>query len=109
MKPISINDIVRENSGYICCRSQICERVKLSDGACKGKGGESGPTCFEDFPSAISLGGDDAESGKPFDLLGTQDGSTDWMGGVGTSADGDMGCWRMSTERSSWESNGVVL
>ncbi|KAL6980301.1 hypothetical protein U1Q18_021943 [Sarracenia purpurea var. burkii] len=216
MKPISINDIVRvlegplqdrqgmvkqiyrgivflydeneqENSGYICCRSQICERVKLSDGACKGKGGESGPTGFEDFPSspksplspkkpwqakenssnfnrddkdglfsigqslrirvgplkgylcrvlavrrsdvtvkldsqqkiltvksehlaevrgkssAISLGGDDAESGKPFDLLGTQDGSTDWMGGAGTSADGDRwGAGGMSTERSSW-------
>ncbi|KAL6967872.1 hypothetical protein U1Q18_033682 [Sarracenia purpurea var. burkii] len=59
--------------------------------------------------SAISLGGDDAESGKPFDLLGTQDGSTYWMWGAGTSADGGYGVLDPSTERSSWVSNGVVL
>ncbi|GFZ14691.1 kow domain-containing transcription factor 1 [Actinidia rufa] len=37
--------------------------------------------------SAISLG-DNLESGKPFDLLGTQDGSGDWMVAAGTSTEG---------------------
>ncbi|KAF5959372.1 hypothetical protein HYC85_000581 [Camellia sinensis] len=187
----------QENSGYICCKAQFCEKIKLSDDACKGKGGESGASGFEDFPSspksplspkkawqsrengnnfnqgdkdgmfsvgqslrirvgplkgylcrvlavrrsditvkldsqqkiltvksehlaevrgkssAISLG-DDAEPGKPFDLLGTQDGSTDWMAGAGTSTEGGdrWGAGGLSTERSSWpafQSSGFSL
>ncbi|XP_052187929.1 protein RNA-directed DNA methylation 3 [Diospyros lotus] len=175
----------QENSGYMCCKSKLCEKIKFSDDARKGKGGESGAG-FDDFlsspksplspkkpwetrennsnfnredkdglfsigqslrirvgplkgylcrvlairrsdvtvkldsqqkiltvkcehlsevrgkSSAISLG-DDAESVKPFDLLGTEDRSSDWMVGAGTSAEGER--WDAggrSTERSSW-------
>lgn len=27
----------QENGGFICCKSQICEKTKLSVDACKGK------------------------------------------------------------------------
>ncbi|PSR92989.1 Protein RNA-directed DNA methylation like [Actinidia chinensis var. chinensis] len=176
----------QDNGGYTCCKSQICEKVKLHDDACKGKGGESGIPGFEDGlsspksplspkkpwqgkenssnfnqddkdgmfsigqslrirvgplkgylcrvmavrrsdvtvkldsqqkiltvksehlaevrgkSSAISLG-DNLESGKPFDLLGTQDGSGDWMAAAGTSTEGaGWGTGGPSTERSSW-------
>ncbi|XP_059666033.1 protein RNA-directed DNA methylation 3 [Cornus florida] len=177
-----------ENSGYFCLKSHMCEKIKRSDDKCSGKGGESEPLGFEDFPSSpksplspkkpwearennsnfnredkdgmfsvgqalrIKVGplkgyicrvlavrrsdvtvkldsqqkvltvkcehlsevrakssaipmGDDPESVKPFDLLGTQDCSRDWMDGAATSADG--GRWTgggLSTERSSWPS-----
>ncbi|CAI9091181.1 OLC1v1026139C1 [Oldenlandia corymbosa var. corymbosa] len=54
--------------------------------------------------SGISLG-DDSGVTKPFDLLGTQDGSTDWTDGASKPTEG--GSWNadgFSTERSSsWE------
>ncbi|KAL2548895.1 protein RNA-directed DNA methylation 3 [Forsythia ovata] len=215
-KTISINDIVRvldgplkdrqgtvkkiykgilflcdgseqENSGYICVKSQLCEKVNISgDGSKEEKGSElSGPSGFEDFPSSpkcplspnnswqerdnknnsnredngmfsvgqllrIRLGplkgylcrvlavrrsevtvkldsqhkiltvkcehlsevrgrnsaisqGEDSGSVKPFNFLGTQDGSTDWMDGAALSTDGEK--WNaggLSTERTSW-------
>ncbi|KAK3007686.1 hypothetical protein RJ639_013726 [Escallonia herrerae] len=52
--------------------------------------------------SAISTS-DDPESVKPFDLLGTQDGSTDWTDRAGTSTEGvRWGTGDLSTERTSW-------
>ncbi|KAK9282782.1 hypothetical protein L1049_011003 [Liquidambar formosana] len=54
--------------------------------------------------SAFSMSEDpESSSMKPFDLLGTQGSSGDWMGGAGTSAEGNG--WNVgggSTERSSW-------
>ncbi|XP_057979247.1 protein RNA-directed DNA methylation 3 isoform X2 [Malania oleifera] len=42
-----------ENSGYFCSRSQMCQKVKRSGGACNEKGGESsGLPAFDDFPSS---------------------------------------------------------
>ncbi|KAK6933434.1 NGN domain [Dillenia turbinata] len=40
-----------ENSGYVCTKSQRCEKIKLSADGCKDKG-ESGPTGFGDSSSA---------------------------------------------------------
>ncbi|KAL3520770.1 hypothetical protein ACH5RR_018919 [Cinchona calisaya] len=179
------NEIVEENTGYICCKAQMCEKVELPGEACNEKGGEPGPSVFGDFASSpksplspkqsdqgrdgsrnfnrednamfsvgqslrirvgplkgylcrvlairrsdvtvkldsqhkiltvkcehlaevrarssgISLG-EDSDSVKPFDLLGTQDGSTDWLEGTAKAAEG--GNWNtegFSTERSSW-------
>ncbi|XAR72143.1 hypothetical protein NMG60_11018679 [Bertholletia excelsa] len=186
----------QENCGYICCKSQICEKIKIFGDANKAKASESGPSGFDDFASspksplspekpwepkennsnfnrddkdsifsigqslrirvgplkgylcrvlairrsdvtvkldsrqkiltvkpehlsevrgktsAISLG-DDSESIKPFGLLGTQDGSADWMAGAGTSTEGERwGAGGGSTERSSWPafpSSGISL
>ncbi|CAL5343301.1 unnamed protein product [Camellia sinensis] len=39
----------QENSGYMCCKSQICEKIILSDDARNGKGGKSGPPAIDNF------------------------------------------------------------
>ncbi|XP_038678845.1 protein RNA-directed DNA methylation 3 isoform X2 [Tripterygium wilfordii] len=179
-----------ENGGYICARSQICEKVKFSFDASKEKGCESGNLGVEDFSSspksslspkkpwqeresnpnfnqgdkdgmfsigqtvririgplkgylcrvlamrrsdvtvkldsqqkiltvkcenlseirgktsAFSLSEDAGSSSfKPFDQLGTEGSSGDWMGGAGTSAGGDgWNAGGQSTERSPWPS-----
>ncbi|KAF3434058.1 hypothetical protein FNV43_RR25161 [Rhamnella rubrinervis] len=41
-----------ENGGYFCCKSKICEKMKLCTGACDEKGGESSVLGFEDFSSS---------------------------------------------------------
>ncbi|KAK4367078.1 hypothetical protein RND71_014958 [Anisodus tanguticus] len=53
--------------------------------------------------SVMSLGGD-GDTPKPFDLLGTQDGSQDWMVQGATATDGNTGNAGASSsaERSSW-------
>ncbi|CAK9159695.1 unnamed protein product [Ilex paraguariensis] len=54
--------------------------------------------------SAVSTS-EDPDSVKPFDLLGTQDGSGDWMdGGQASTAGGGWTAGGQSTERSSWPS-----
>ncbi|XP_031090783.1 protein RNA-directed DNA methylation 3 isoform X2 [Ipomoea triloba] len=56
--------------------------------------------------STISLGSADPEAAKPFDLLGAQDGSTDWTsGGLPASAqDENWNAGLPSNERSAWPS-----
>ncbi|TXG49433.1 hypothetical protein EZV62_025308 [Acer yangbiense] len=41
-----------ENGGYICSKSQLCEKIKLFADACNEKGGGSGDLGFEEFPSS---------------------------------------------------------
>ncbi|XP_021897762.1 protein RNA-directed DNA methylation 3-like [Carica papaya] len=180
-----------ENGGYFCCKSSMCEKIKLSFDACSEKNDEARSSGFGDFSSspksplspkkpwqaresnsnfnrgdndsmfsvgqtlrirvgplkgylcrvlairfsdvtvkldsqhkvltvkseylsevrgrssAMSLG-DDTGSGslKPFDLLGAEGSSGDWLDRAGASAGGDNR-WnggRPSAERSSWPS-----
>nr|XP_027104908.1 protein RNA-directed DNA methylation 3-like [Coffea arabica] len=179
------NETVEENSGYICFKAQLCEKVELPGEARNEKGGEQETVVFGDFASSpksplspkqsdqgrdgsrnfnrenntmfsvgqslrirvgplkgylcrvlairrsditvkldsqhkiltvkcehlaevrakssgISLG-EESDSLRPFDLLGTQDGSTDWLDGTAKATGG--GNWNaegFSTERSSW-------
>ncbi|KAL2561423.1 hypothetical protein AAZV13_20G080700 [Glycine max] len=41
-----------ENGGYLTCKSNKCEKVKLAVGDCSGKDSEPGPLVFEDQPSS---------------------------------------------------------
>ncbi|WVY97923.1 hypothetical protein V8G54_030074 [Vigna mungo] len=41
-----------ENGGYVTCKSNMCEKVKLDAGDFSGKDSEPGPLFFEDQPSS---------------------------------------------------------
>ncbi|KAK7280515.1 hypothetical protein RJT34_25579 [Clitoria ternatea] len=41
-----------ENGGYLTCKSNMCEKVKLADVECSGKESEPGPLVFDDQPSS---------------------------------------------------------
>nr|XP_009761364.1 PREDICTED: uncharacterized transmembrane protein DDB_G0289901-like isoform X3 [Nicotiana sylvestris] len=177
----------QDNSGYLCVKGQMCEKITRSDGISNEKGSEPGPSGFADFSSSpksplspekswrakddncsfkrddkdgmFSVGqslrirvgplkgylcrvvairrsdvtvkldsrqkiltvksehlaevhgkssvaslGVDADSAKPFDLLGTQDGSQDWMvqGATETEGNTENAGASSSAERSSW-------
>ncbi|KAG5005395.1 hypothetical protein JHK82_029419 [Glycine max] len=41
-----------ENGGYLTCKSNMCEKVKVAVGDCSGKDSEPAPLVFEDQPSS---------------------------------------------------------
>ncbi|XP_058181374.1 protein RNA-directed DNA methylation 3-like [Rhododendron vialii] len=43
------DEIELENSGYICCKSQICEKIETGDDACNEKGDESSSAMVSGF------------------------------------------------------------
>ncbi|XP_075084561.1 uncharacterized protein LOC107762737 isoform X2 [Nicotiana tabacum] len=176
----------QDNSGYLCVKGQMCEKITGSDGVSNEKGSEPGPSGFADFSSSpksplspekswrakddncsfkhddkdgmFSVGqslrirvgplkgylcrvvairrsdvtvkldsrqkiltvksehlaevhgkssitslGVDGDSAKPFDLLGTQDGSQDWMVQGATETEGNTeNAGASSSAESSW-------